>query len=76
MKIEKHKGYFGEFGGRFAPETLMPVLDEVEKAYAALKKDKKFRAEYDGLLHTYCGRPTPLYFARGLTKSLAARGFT
>jgi tryptophan synthase beta chain len=70
MKIEKHKGYFGEFGGRFAPETLMPVLDEVEKAYAALKKDKKFRAEYDGLLHTYCGRPTPLYFARGLTKKL------
>jgi len=34
------RGYFGEFGGRFAPETLMPVLDEVEKAYAALKKDK------------------------------------
>jgi tryptophan synthase beta chain len=64
------RGYFGEFGGRFAPETLMPVLDEVEKAYAALKKDKKFRAEYDELLHTYCGRPTPLYFARSLTKKL------
>jgi tryptophan synthase beta chain len=63
-------GYFGEFGGRYAPETLMPVLDEVEKAYAALKKDKKFRAEYDELLHTYCGRPTPLYFARSLTKKL------
>ena len=64
------RGYFGEFGGRFATETLMPVLDEVEKAYAALKKDKKFRAEYDELLHTYCGRPTPLYFARSLTKKL------
>ena len=63
-------GYFGEFGGRFAPETLMPVLDEVEKAYAASKKDKKFRAEYESLLRNYCGRPTPLYFAQSLTKKL------
>ena len=63
-------GYFGGFGGQFAPETLMPVLDEVEKAYAASKKDKNFRAEYDSLLRDYCGRPTPLYFAQGLTKKL------
>ncbi|MGB7568224.1 MAG: tryptophan synthase subunit beta [Chitinivibrionales bacterium] len=70
MKIEKQKGYFGGFGGQFAPETLMPVLDEVEKAYAASKKDKKLRAEYEGLLRDYCGRPTPLYFAQGLTKKL------
>jgi tryptophan synthase beta chain len=61
------RGYFGEFGGRFAPETLMPVLDEVEKAYTALKKDAKFRAEYEDLLRNYCGRPTPLYHARSLT---------
>jgi len=75
MKRKKgpHKalqGYFGEFGGTFAPETLMPVLDEVEKAYRASKKDLKFRARYDDLLRNYCGRPTPLYFARSLTKKL------
>jgi tryptophan synthase beta chain len=64
------RGYFGEFGGTFAPETLMPVLDEVEKAYRASKKDLKFRARYDDLLRNYCGRPTPLYFARSLTKKL------
>jgi tryptophan synthase, beta subunit len=70
MKIEKPTGYFGEFGGRFAPETLMPVLDEVENAYFASKKDRKFRAEYEDLLHNYCGRPTPLYFAQSLTNKL------
>jgi tryptophan synthase beta chain len=64
------KGYFGEFGGRFAPETLMPVLEEVEKAYAAFKRDKRRIREYDDLLKNYCGRPTPLYFAQGLTRKL------
>jgi tryptophan synthase beta chain len=70
MQRKFRRGYFGEFGGTFAPETLMPVLDEVEKAYRASKKDLKFRARYDDLLRNYCGRPTPLYFARSLTKKL------
>lgn len=64
------RGYFGLYGGRFVPETLMPALDELEKAYHASRKDKDFQR---GLLHlqkTYVGRPTPLYFAKRLTDSL------
>jgi tryptophan synthase beta chain len=70
IALNSRRGYFGEFGGIFAPETLMPVLDEVERAYGASKKDTKFREEYADLLHNYCGRPTPLYYARSLTKKL------
>ena len=69
MKKEK-KGYFGDFGGVFAPETLMPALNEVERAYAAFQKDKTYRARYANLLADYCGRETPLYFAESLTKRL------
>jgi tryptophan synthase beta chain len=64
------KGYFGDFGGQYAPETLMPALYEIEKAYTAVMKDKTFMSEFSSLLHDYCGRPTPLYFARRLTKKL------
>ncbi len=64
------KGYFGNFGGQFAPETLMPALAEIEKAYATAKKDKSFTRQYSDLLHTYCGRPTALYFAKRLTQKL------
>jgi len=64
------KGYFGNYGGRFAPETLMPALDELEKAYHALRKDREFQKELVHLQKTYIGRPTPLYFARRLTDSL------
>ncbi|HAJ78905.1 MAG TPA: tryptophan synthase subunit beta, partial [Fibrobacteres bacterium] len=64
------KGYFGDFGGRFAPETLMPALEEVDKAYTALKKDRSFVKEYADLLKNYCGRPTPLYFAKSLSHKL------
>jgi len=70
IQKKTHKGYFGQFGGRFAPETLMPVLAEVETAYAAAKKNKEFLHEYDLLLKTYCGRPTPLYRAQSLTRKL------
>jgi len=67
----KHrKGYFGDFGGQYAPETLMPALYEIEKAYAKARKDKAFTTEFSSLLHDYCGRPTPLYFAKRLTKKL------
>jgi tryptophan synthase beta chain len=63
-------GRFGAYGGRFAPETLIPVLDELEAAYAAAVRDPAFVAEFDRYLKTFCGRPTPLYFARRLTETL------
>ena len=64
------KGYFGNFGGQFAPETLMPALAAIEKAYNTAKRDKAFVNEFHSLLHDYCGRPTALYFAKSLTKRL------
>jgi tryptophan synthase beta chain len=72
MRKDKHlpdsQGYFGQFGGRFVPETLMPALDELETAYEKAKHDPSFWAEFDSLSHDYSGRPTPLYFAERLTK--------
>ena len=64
------KGYFGGYGGRFVPETLMPALDELGTAYNASRKDREFQNELAHLRRTYIGRPTPLYFARRLTDSL------
>jgi tryptophan synthase beta chain len=58
---------FGAFGGQFVPETLMPALAELEAAYLALQADAAFQAEFDALLRTYVGRPTPLTHARRLT---------
>src|SRR3569623_714020 len=63
-------GRFGPYGGRYVPETLMAALEELEQAYAAADADPAFHAELDGLLHHYCGRPTPLYFAKRLTETL------
>jgi len=64
------KGHFEEFGGRFVPETLMPALEELNIEYGRLKEDKNFQEELDHYLREYAGRPTPLYFARGLTRIL------
>jgi len=64
------RGHFGVFGGRYAAETLMPVLLELEKAYNEAKKDKTFRKELAYYLHEYSGRETPLYFAKSLTEKL------
>ncbi|MCE5195192.1 MAG: tryptophan synthase subunit beta [Nitrospiraceae bacterium] len=64
------KGYFGKYGGRFVPETLMPALAELETAYLKSKKDKFFQEELKHLQKTYIGRPTPLYFAKRLTEYL------
>ncbi|MEW6324094.1 MAG: tryptophan synthase subunit beta [Nitrospirota bacterium] len=64
------RGHFGPYGGRFVPETLMPALLELEKAYLSAKKDRKFQAELDRHLRDFVGRPTPLTFAEGLTKHL------
>ncbi|ARJ66819.1 tryptophan synthase subunit beta [Magnetospirillum sp. ME-1] len=63
------RGHFGIFGGRYVAETLMPLILEVEKAYAAAKADPVFQAEFRSLLAQYVGRPNPLYFARRLTQA-------
>ena len=62
------KGYFGPYGGRFVPETLMPALVELEAAWTASLKDKAFRQEFKTLARDFIGRPTPLYFARRLSE--------
>lgn len=63
-------GYWGEYGGRFVPETLVAPLDELTDAYLAARDDAGFHQERDDLLKNYVGRPTPLYFARHLTERL------
>jgi len=64
------KGYFGQYGGRFVPETLVPTLIELEHAYLESRKDKEFQKELAYLQKTYIGRPTPLYFAKRFTEYL------
>jgi tryptophan synthase beta chain len=68
MTLPDERGYFGDYGGKFVPETLMPVLDELTKAYKEAKNDKTFWAEFEALSRDYSGRPTPLYFAERLTE--------
>jgi tryptophan synthase beta chain len=69
-KLPDRKGYFGIYGGRFVPETLMPALRELEDSFLQLKKDRDFLRELVHLQKTYIGRPTPLYFAKRLTEYL------
>src|SRR5881296_4780882 len=64
------RGRFGEFGGRFVPETLMHPVEELERSYEAARGDPKFQAELDRLLKDFAGRPTPLFEARRLTERL------
>jgi tryptophan synthase beta chain len=64
------RGHFGIFGGRFVAETLMPLILDLEKAYEAAKADPAFAAEVTYLNTYYAGRPSPLYYAEGLTKHL------
>lgn len=59
----ERRGWFGEYGGRYVPETLVPALDQLEETFERLWNDSGFRAELDALLKTYVGRPTPLYRA-------------
>jgi tryptophan synthase beta chain len=66
--LPDNKGYFGDYGGKFVPETLMPALDELETAYREAKRDSSFWDEFDSLSRDYSGRPTPLYFAERLTR--------
>jgi tryptophan synthase beta chain len=69
------RGFFGQFGGRYVPETLMAALDELEAAYRKLKRDKAFRAELDDVLADFVGRPTPLTRAQSFAE-LCGGGFT
>jgi tryptophan synthase beta chain len=62
------RGYWGPYGGRFVPETLMAPLDELLTAYEAARADKEFQREFEGLLSSYSGRPTPLFLSRRLTE--------
>ena len=62
------RGRFGEYGGRYVPETLMPLVLELERAYGAAKADPEFQASLNGYLRHYVGRPSPLYFAERLTQ--------
>ena len=66
--MTKKQGYFGNYGGRFVPETLVPALEELTAAYEAIQNDASFWREFELLCHDYAGRPTPLYFAERLTE--------
>src|SRR5436853_2304095 len=77
--ISKHKptasgksvpGRFGVYGGRYVPETLMAALEELEHEYEKARRDKKFKLQFEHLLRTFAGRPTPLFLARRLTEKL------
>lgn len=68
--LPNKKGYFGAFGGKFVPETLMHALEELEREFIKARKSAKFTAAMDYYLKTYAGRPTPLYFAQRLTKKM------
>jgi tryptophan synthase beta chain len=69
-QLPNEKGYFGQFGGRYVSETLMPIIEEVGVEYNKIKKDKKFLDELDYYLKHYVGRPSPLLFAERITKDL------
>ena len=69
--VPDNLGRFGQYGGKYVPETLMPALAELETAYAKYSKDADFQQELQGLLKDYVGRPSPLYFAERLTEHYA-----
>jgi tryptophan synthase beta chain len=64
------RGHFGQFGGRYVAETLMPLILDLEREYRAAKADPAFKAQFEDLLEHYVGRPSPLYFAERLTEHL------
>ncbi|KKI17421.1 tryptophan synthase subunit beta [Sphingomonas sp. Ag1] len=64
------RGHFGDYGGRYVAETLMPLILELEREYRAAKGDPAFQAQFDDLLEHYVGRPSPLYYAERLTDAL------
>ncbi|MHB1679308.1 MAG: tryptophan synthase subunit beta [bacterium] len=68
MKYPDNKGHYGEYGGRYISETLMPAILELEEFYKKIKNNKDFKDEFKGYLKNYAGRPTPLYFASRLSE--------
>src|SRR3989337_4140828 len=66
--ILNRSGHFGPFGGRYMPELLIPVMEELEESFYLYIKDKKFLNELQDLYCNFSGRPTPLYFCKNLTK--------
>ncbi|MGA2286261.1 MAG: tryptophan synthase subunit beta [Dehalococcoidia bacterium] len=72
--LPDERGRFGQFGGKYVPEVLMGALAELEEAFREAWHDVSFRRRLDGLLRQYAGRPTPLYFAEGLTRDCGGAG--
>lgn len=70
MDMEERKGRYGEYGGQYIPETLVPAVQEVERAYEHYKNDPAFQKELQDLLEKYAGRPSLLYYAEKMTKDL------
>ncbi len=73
MSNPDRRGFFGEFGGKFAPETLRCLIDELEIEYKKARKEKKFRDELNYYLKNYVGRPTPLYYAKRISGEIGAK---
>jgi tryptophan synthase beta chain len=73
MGFPDKRGYYGRFGGKFIPEVLFSCLRELESAYAQARKDARFKNDLAYYLQEYAGRPTPLYFAKNLSKSLGIK---
>lgn len=74
MKLQvDSKGYYGQFGGAYIPEMLFPNVEELERNYLAIIESEEFKIEFDHLLTTYVGRPTPLYFASRLSERYRAK---
>ncbi len=69
-QLPDQRGYFGQFGGRFVPETLVPALEQLEREYLKAKADPEFQRELDYYLRQYAGRPTPLYLAERLSRRI------
>ncbi len=72
-KYPNNRGYFEKYGGKFVPETLMPALEELERSYVKICKNRKFQIELQKLLRDYAGRPTPLYYAKRLSAQVGAK---
>ncbi|GAM01713.1 MULTISPECIES: tryptophan synthase subunit beta [Sphingomonas] len=66
------RGHFGDFGGRYVAETLMPLILDLEREYRAAQVDPAFKAEFDDLMTHYVGRPSPMYYAERMTETLRA----
>ena len=74
--IPDRHGQFGPYGGRYMPETLIPALDELERAFRALREDPDFWRSFRAMLADYVGRPSPLFLAEGISDELGGRAST